>query len=87
MGRSNHLPSDPARPVKLRLVRLRMVDQCYDTGGAYWGGWSPSAGRMYRAVSTSPEIGTYAQVFIRALNRDAAKAKVRALVPGATFYR
>lgn len=57
----------------------------YDSGGAYWGTYSAKAGGMYRAIGDCAEVR--AEVFVRALNRDEAKGKVRAYLPGATFFR
>lgn len=78
MGRRNILPEFPAKPHKLRLVRLRWVDSDYDQGGAYWGNTGRDS--VYWAE------GEECRVFVRAVNRAEAKAKVRELVPGATFY-
>lgn len=80
MGRLDTLPEDPKAPVKLRLERLKWYDGDYDAGGAYWGGGSGSD--IYCAWT--PE-GT--EVFVRAVNRHQAKTQVKAVLPGAIFYR
>ncbi len=85
MGRRDSLPDDADEPVRLSLVRLVMVDGAYDTGGAYWGGWTPSGGGMYRAVGNASE--TVVELFVRARTRDEAKAVIRQKLPAATFYR
>lgn len=87
MGRANRVPSDGDErnaPCKLRLVRLAWVDGDYDQGGAYWGR-SATAGDIYRAIGDCGD--TQAEVFVRAHNRREAKAKVREVLSGATFYR
>lgn len=86
MGRRDTLPDDKNEPCKLRLVSMREADRtCYDSGGAYWGMWSPRCGGMYRAIRDCGEVR--AEVFVRAKDRQEAKAKVRAILPGARFYR
>lgn len=98
MGRRNTLPQDlPGDDWKdgnkLHLVRVPFEDHCYDQGGAYWG----SPANLYiateGAVTHSPVnrrmelIPCGVTVYVRANNRDEAKAKVKAHVPTATFYR
>jgi hypothetical protein len=51
------------------LFRMRMVDDCYDAGGAYWGAGKESE-TMYAA------IGDGFQTFVRAGSLDAAKAAI-----------
>ncbi len=78
MGRSNTLPDDSLAPIKLQMVRLRMVDDgAYDEKGCYWGAGQP----LYHAA------GDDAEIFVRAYNRAAAKEEVRELLPNARFYR
>ena len=88
LGRRNVLPIDykSAAP-KLRLVRLRLVDFDYDSGGAYWGG----AGLpLYRAVAVLPvpwqRYFGETDIFVRAKDRAAAKHAVRNIIPLATFF-
>lgn len=83
MGRSDSLPEDLAIRVKLSLVRMRMVDGCYDQGGAYWGLAGPQYGWMYRAENEDEAI----EIFIRARSREEAKAAIVKRLPNATFYR
>jgi hypothetical protein len=64
-----------------------MEDYDYDKGGAYWGGWSPSAGGMYRAVGARDGDEFTTEIFTRARNRAEARAQIVAMLPGATFYR
>lgn len=77
MGRRIILPDDPEASIKLRMEHLRFVDGCYDQGGAYWG--APCD--LYCAYG---EEGV--QVFVRAINRQGAKNKVRESIPGARFF-
>jgi hypothetical protein len=79
MGRRNTLPANPAAPLKLRLVRLRLVDGDYDAGGAYWGFTAGTA--IYWAYGDS------AEVFVRAGSRADAKGQVLQKIPSARFYR
>ena len=76
MGRRNTLPDDMGARVKLCLRRLPMVGD-YDSGGAYWGGWSAAHGGMWIAW------GEGVRVFVRAHNRPDAAQSVLAMVPGA----
>ena len=78
MGRPDRLPDDPQAPIVLHLERLPMVDGDYDAGGAYWGGPGPD-GSMHVAFNDS------AQIFVRAKDIADAQAKVRAVLPNATF--
>jgi hypothetical protein len=76
MGRSNQKEGTPER---LHLQRLRMVDQAYDTGGAYWGMGTP----LYCAFSpedTENEVPI--RLFLRATDRHEAKEKALSLLPG-----
>lgn len=89
MGRPDHLPALPFSG-KFRLVRLRWVSGDYDEGGAYWGNSGGTS--IYRALADDECALRYdetgrPEVFTRAANREQAKAKVRELIPGATFYR
>ncbi len=77
MGRRT-IMDDPT--AKVRLFRIRFVDGDYDDGGVYWGG-SVEAGPVYCAR------GEGVQLFLRAPDRDEAKARVSADHPGLKFYR
>ncbi len=83
MGRISILPEDLAAPIRLSLVRLRWVDGDYDPGGAYWG--RRPGEWIYRAVGD--DAAGVVEIFARAQSRAEAKGKIRALVPGARFYR
>ena len=81
MGRRDNIPYDYATVRKLHLRRVRMVDGCYDSGGAYWGAGAP----LYCAWGESDT--EQVEVFFRACSRDDAKEQARAAFPNATFYR
>ena len=83
MGRRNLTEGIPER---LHLQRVRMVDGCYDTGGAYWGGPAD----LYCAFSPDDTANeTPIRVFVRAKGNAEAKVKVLALLgsEGWTFFR
>jgi len=80
MGRMNTI-TEPDFPVKFRMEKLRWTDQCYDQGGAYWGSGDPIFHAWGDADQDEQEI------FIRAKDRDDAKAQVREKFPNARFYR
>ncbi len=62
---------------KVRLFRMRMVDSCYDVGGAYWGIGTP----IYVA------IGEGFQAFTRHHSREEAKKEFQTKFPNLKFYR
>lgn len=62
------------------LQRVRLVDGCYDRGGAYWGSGQPL---YWWAIE---QEGCEASGYFRANNRAAAKALIRELHPAARFY-
>jgi hypothetical protein len=68
-------------PVKLSLQRVRLDSGGYDSGGAYWGQGAP----LYRAADDAG-LGEVT-LFIRARDREHAKALVLAKLPNACFYR
>lgn len=85
MGRRNQLPDVTDVPVRLRLQKMRMEDGDYDQGGAYWGAnINHKIGDMYAAWG---EWGTQVRVFVRAHDRDEAKAKVLEILPRAVFFQ
>lgn len=89
MGRRDILEAPADFNGTLRLQLLKMVDYCYDEGGAYWGAPSPSNGWMYRAWYYA-EVGddiVHIEMFIRAVTRRAAKQKVQHKFPKARFFR
>lgn len=61
---------------RVHLARVRLNGD-YDNGGAYWGMGAP----LFVAWDDEG-----AEVYVRAADRNAAKAKI-ALAPGARFYR
>lgn len=81
MGRRNVLPEDTNEPVRLRMVRLRFIDYAYDEGGAYWGIGNP----IYFAKGEASDV--IVEIYVRAKDREDAKAQVTTLLPNATFYR
>ncbi len=84
MGRRDILPDDHEEPVRLRIRALKLVDGCYDEGGAYWGGPTlENRAWMYCAWGDSEEVQV--QVFVRAISRKQAKEKVREELPNAKF--
>lgn len=89
MGRRDTLEAPRLFDGTLRLQLLKMVDYCYDDGGAYWGAPSPSNGWMYRAWYYAEVAGeiVHIEMFIRAVSRRAAKQKVQLKFPKARFFR
>lgn len=91
MGRRNIMDADREHfhgTVHLNL--MPMVDYAYDKGGAYWGGPTAQTGWMYRAwYYGEDEDGdlVHIEMFIRALNRRAAKLAVLEEFPKARFYK
>ncbi|HFL6170873.1 TPA: hypothetical protein ACG4NJ_002217 [Pseudomonas aeruginosa] len=88
MGRRDDR-GDTDAPYKFRLFRVRLDSGGYDDGGAYWGLGQP----LYCAdaepvwdASIEMECDGALQ-FLRARDREAAKAEILAQYPNATFYR
>jgi hypothetical protein len=63
------------------LVRIPLDSQGYDAGGAYWG--HSKGERLYGYIGPITDIRGY----VRAADRDAAKAAVRETFPLARFFR
>jgi hypothetical protein len=63
---------------KLYLRRVHLNSGGYDTGGAYWGHGMP----LFVAMDCEGHC-----YFLRARNRNAAKAEILALDYSAIFYR
>jgi hypothetical protein len=93
MGRPATRPLNFNEPLKFYLRRVPLNRGGYDSGGAYWG----VGNDLYHAVSTE-EVRTTApawvssaprtvELFLRAEDRDDAKAIVRQTCPHATFFR
>jgi hypothetical protein len=85
MGRPETMPENPAAPIRLSLVRLRWVDGDYDEGGAYWGGGCGDY--IFRALGDDDEGGDVVELYVRAADRESAKARIVRRIPGARFYR
>ncbi len=64
---------------KVTLQRVRLDSGGYDHCGAYWGVGQP----LYWAATDDGQLDNT----FRASDRDAAKAHVRQVIPGARFYR
>jgi hypothetical protein len=64
---------------KIYLRRIPLNNGGYDAGGAYWG----IGQRLYGYAAYDDSVNGY----IRAYDREDAKAKVLAKYPNATFYR
>ncbi len=81
IGRSNTLPDDPDESeFDLLIARLRWVDQCYDSGGAYWGNDDKTG--IYCAYNAI-EDGELIEIFVRAKDLKDAKNLVREILPNA----
>lgn len=78
MGRPNILPATNAK-IKLHLEKMPMVDGDYDSGYCYWG--KVKGLDMY--VAWVEQV----RIYVKTASREDAKAKVRELLPAATFYR
>lgn len=85
MGRDNVI-EERDQPIKFRLYRMPMSScGAYDSGGAYWGCGSFRTGWMWHAFGDGAKFVN--EMFVRAIDRDAAKAQVRAIFPQATFFK
>lgn len=84
LGRAEARPVDADRPMVFYLKRLRINGGGYEAGkgGAYWGLGAP----VFWACEDRLE-GEPAELFMRAVDRDAAKARIVARYPNATFHR
>lgn len=67
--------------VKCTLQKIRLNGGGYDRSGSYWGIGAP----LYWCCPDTPF--PEAEFFLRARDREHAKAVVRARWPKATFYR
>jgi hypothetical protein len=65
----------------LYLERLRFLDGCYDTGGAYWG----APANIYCAWGENAVDDYQIRVFVRAESRLDARNQIRELLPKVTF--
>ena len=78
MGRREIHVGDPVG--KMHLQRVRLDRGGYDSGGAYWGTGMP----LYRYED---EDAGNVQGYLRARNREDAKAQIRVKYPEVRFYR
>ncbi len=82
MGRrAHHCGEHKDTDNKFSVALVGLDTGGYDSGGAYWG----TPNNLYRVYAEVPD--DYIEFFIRADNREAAKAKVRQDYPNARFYR
>jgi hypothetical protein len=85
MGRTNVVPEEGMEWPCLRLFRMAMNSGgAYDSGGAYWGAGDGRIGWMYRAYSDEGD-NMAINIFVRALDRKDAMAKIKAMYPQAKF--
>lgn len=75
MGRASREPNEVTFPITLREIGLDSGG--YDVGGAYWGIGEP----LFHAGDAEGDLNT----FFRAKSREAAKAHVQTIYPGAEF--
>lgn len=99
MGLPDYLPEDPAVLLKMRMVAVRMVDQDYAPNGAYFG--AVPGLTLYHAESieevtlsqkswwtgVDPPKVARVRMFVKVVDRAAAKAAVREKLPNSTFFR
>ncbi|MEL7519943.1 MAG: hypothetical protein AAFN48_13425 [Pseudomonadota bacterium] len=86
LGRSN-TSGDPDECWKFYLVRVRLDNGGYDSGGVYWGHGEPlwryeAADLVYAPGNLGLPSG-----FVRAVNRDAARRCIREDYPKSRFFR
>ena len=79
MGRANELPTDTNSPSKLQMEKLKWVDGDYTKDGTYWG---HGDNNIYCAFGGEESV----KIFVRAMNRQDAKDKVRGILPNVKFY-
>lgn len=73
--------------LKCQLLKMTIVDFCYDVGGAYWGHGEPLYVASFNAFDEKTETEYTGRYIVRAKNRDEAKAKIRECFDFVTFYR
>lgn len=71
----------PAHAEPLSLVQIKINRKGYDRGGAFWGAGETL--NLYGWIGPACSLWGY----VRAENREEAKALVRAIHPLAKFYR
>jgi len=83
MGRRDEIPSDKSEVLTLHLRKVRMTsDGCYDQGGAYWG----QSETLYCSYGWSHTEEKRVVIYVRAQNREEAKAQIREELPNVLFY-
>lgn len=88
MGRRDHIPEDRNVSCKLHLRNiLTGSDGAYDEEEAYWGTGDPVYWACDDVTDLEPEHVGWVEIFIRAKNREEAKAKIKELLPNARFYK
>jgi len=78
MGRATTIAPRDTK-VKLHLERVRLTQQGYDPGGAYWGNCEP----LYTFYDDDCTVDDYT----RARGREQAKNIIMQKYPNARFYR
>jgi hypothetical protein len=91
MGRPEFQPADNAMSLKFYLQRCPLTDG-YDSGGAYWGNGEP----LYWACSVEETMTScwvpgrdevsHVESYLRAYDREDAKAKIRSEYQNAKFF-
>lgn len=90
MGRREYSTTEPAQPWKFRLARVALDSGGYDSGGAYWGIGKPlylAEGDALWLEAEERDADGPPAFFIRANDREAARAEVLRRYPNARFYR
>lgn len=71
---------------RLLLQRVRFVDGDYGPDGTYWGGGRGTE-PLWCAFNGGDEPGMRVRLYVRAVSRGAAQAKLRDSYDGITFAR
>jgi hypothetical protein len=79
MGRAEVREAEASSPVRFYLSRVPLNSGGYDSGGAYWG--------LGRPVYQAKQVDGPDEFFLRAADREDAKAKIIKDYPNASFYR
>lgn len=82
LGRGAWHADDKYAPVKLYLRRVLLVYGDYDSNGTYFGG-GPDTKRLYWCANEDQTI----DFMLRGVDREDAKAQVKAKYPNARFFR
>jgi hypothetical protein len=81
MGRRDNHADDQSLAIRFKLQRLYLDSGGYDWAGAYWGFGAPLF------VAEGDNGIDVAELFMRASDRDHAKAIILEQYPAAKFYR